>query len=409
MLKKAASIILSLLLLFNTALSAGAQEQDPKLNSRSDFTWGVSMHTPYWGAAYFDTNLEDQVHLAAELGCKLIRIDSHAPFEYLDKFMTLCWGYGIDVMLIVYFPGGETTGDQFSEEAISDYFYTFADRYNGKNGFGMAKYIQIDNELDHTLMMESYPDGNYVSGKDMSQYNQEYIANYARQVQAAIDGIKRADSDVKTIVNFVGDRHGFLDYLYANGIEWDITGIDWYSNIFREGITPFWVGDKIHELYGKPIIVCETNMFGKDEYFDENDPSNWDLLVEAFEDIYSKDYVLGCCIYELSDELITADDGGYDQEGHFGLLFTNEDGTIKEPKPVYYRFKEIFGGEDIEMPEYGEYLNKSGEIDFGDFTVSKAHRIWLTVGITAVVLGVLSLCTALFLIFELRKKRKSHQ
>ena len=150
-------------------------------------------------------------------------------------------------------------------------------------------------------------------------------------------------------------------------------------------------------------------MFGKDEYFDENDPSNWDLLVEAFEDIYSKDYVLGCCIYELSDELITADDGGYDQEGHFGLLFTNEDGTIKEPKPVYYRFKEIFGGEDIEMPEYGEYLNKSGEIDFGDFTVSKAHRIWLTVGITAVVLGVLSLCTALFLIFELRKKRKSHQ
>ena len=365
------------------------------------------MHSSNWGPAYFDANLEEQVHLAAEMGCRLIRIDSYAPFDYLDKFMMLCQGYGIKVMLIVYFPGGETVTSNFSEDAISDYFYMYADRYNGKNGFGKADYIQIDNELDHTLMMESYPDGDYVSGKDMSQYNQEYIANYAIQVQAAVEGVKRADSDVKTIVNFVGDRHGFTDYLYAYGIEWDITGIDWYSNIFREGITPFWVGDKIHELYEKPIIVCETNMFGKDEYFDENDPSNWDILVKAFDDIYSKDYVEGCCIYELSDELITADDGGYDQEGHFGLLFTNEDGTIKEPKPVYYRFKEIFGGQDIEMPDYEKYLNKSGGIDFGDFRVNKAHRIWLAVGAGAAVLGILSLCTAVFLILKLKKNQKS--
>lgn len=353
--KRILILVLAIIIAFGSSLSVGAAGKDPILNYRKDFSWGVCMHTNYWGAAYKDFNMEDQIHLTAELGCKLIRTDGSASEEYLDKFVKLCNGYGIKVMLIGYFPNGEVASDDFDAKAITDHFFNLSKRYDGKHGNGKVDYIQIDNELDHTLMVASYPDGNYKDGKEISHYNAEYLKNYKDQVNAAIKGIKDSGTDAKIVINFVNDRYGLMDYFYQNGVEWDVTGMDWYSKIFHHGDTPFWLGDAIYKRYKKPIIICETNIHGKDSTFNENDESNFDIMVEAFKDFYSRDYVLGCCIYELSDELISNEDGSYNQEGHFGLLFTNGNGTIKGPKPHYYRYKKIFGGGAVQKIDWQRY------------------------------------------------------
>lgn len=353
-LKKIVVLFLAVNLAFGYSFSINAAG-DPLLNYRKDFNWGVCMHTNYWGEAYKDFNMEDQIHLAAELGCKLIRTDGRASEQYLDKFMKLCHGYGIKVMLIGYFPGGETHTQDFDAEEIRKTFYELASRYDGKHGCGKADYIQIDNELDHSLMVASHPDGNYKNGKEISHYNKEYMDNYLAQVNAAIKGVRDSGTSAEIVINFVNDRYGLMDYFYQQNVDWDVTGMDWYSKIFPHGDTPFWLGDDIHKKYGKPIIICETNIHGKSEYFDEKDVTNFDVMVEAFEDFYSRDYVKGCCIYELSDELIFNEDGSYNQEGHFGLLFTNQNGTIKEPKPHYYRYKKIFGGKNLEKIDWQRF------------------------------------------------------
>ena len=385
-LKKILILILSVIITLNLPLSVNAAKKDPVLNYRKDFDWGVCMHTHIWGAAYAPINMEDQIHLAAELGVKLIRIDASSAEEHLDKFMKLCHGYGIKVMLIVYFPGNETHTSNFDATKITKYFYEIASRYDGKHGCGKADYIQIDNELDHTLMQASHPDGNYKDGQEISHYNPEYLKNYKDQVNAAIKGVRNSGSNAKIIINFVNTRYGLMDYFYQEGVDWDVTGMDWYSKVFHLGDTPFWMGDMIYERYKKPIIICETNINNKTASFDEYDVSNFDPLVEAFKDYYSRDYVKGCCIYELSDELISKDDGSYDQEGHFGLLFTNQNGTIEEPKPHYYRYKKIFGGKNLEKIDWQRFqvafdngidyvVNIKPEGSNSDFVQSEAEKV----------------------------------
>lgn len=327
---------------------------DKKLIGRDDFLWSSMFHAEPWGAPFKYENIEEAMHLAAKLGQKMIRIDGNSDLKWLDKAIKLANAYGIKVMLIIYTPNKTVKEPHKDLNAITEHYKNLASRYDGKQGYGKIDFIQLDNERDLPLLSAS-ADGKPAPNGDLPEHwNEEYLHNVTEQMKAAVKGVKESGNEAKTIINFCWKHYGMLQYFMDNGVEWDICGHDWYSDMMgafeRSGSTAYGIGEQVYEMFGKPIILCETNMFGKKADFDENDASNWDLFVRCMEDCYSKDYVIGFSVYELFDELrFDEHDNAYNQESHFGLVYCDLDGNIGDVKPIYRRMQNIIGGND-ELP-----------------------------------------------------------
>lgn len=324
---------------------------DPKLISRSDFLWSSMFHGESWGAPFTYENVEEAIHLAARLGQKMIRVDAIENTVWLDKVIKLSNAYGIKVMLIIYIPNKTVKEPHSDLNSVTEYFKSVASRYNGKQGFGKIDFIQLDNERDLPLLAASHPGKPAPNGDLPEDWNNEYLHYVTEQFKAAVKGVKESGNDAKTIINFCWKHYGMLQYFIDNGVEWDIIGHDWYSDMMcafeNSGSTAYGIGELLYEKFKKPIILCETNMFGKKADFDENNPSNWDLFVRCMADCYSKSYVIGFSVYELFDELrFDAHCNGYNQESHFGLVYCDLEGNIGDVKPIYRRMQNIIDGDD---------------------------------------------------------------
>ncbi len=328
---------------------------DPVLDYRKDFNWGSVMHAPGWGMPYRPDNLELQIKQLSDAGCTLLRVDGADNFSHIDKTVKLCNAYNVKVMLVVYIPNRTfDAGAKLDLEAVKTHFRIYATRYDGKHGCGKIDYIQIDNEMDVSLMGWT---GYETQGTEIGNYSASALEVTAKQVRAASEGIKSAGTDVKRIINIAWIHYGMLKYFKQVGIEWDITGHDWYQDMFSYGSDPneyYASGKEIYDLFGKPIIICETNMWfnvwnGQSVYPDYSKPSFWDPLIDALQDYYAKDYVVGCVIYEFYDEPMMQTSDAWNGEAHFGMMEVNENGSFKSAKPVYYRCRHLFGGSAGQM------------------------------------------------------------
>lgn len=342
--------------LTNVALIGSSFINDPILNYRDDFDWGSVMHAPQWGLPYRADNLELQIKQLAEMGGTLLRVDAVNNWSHLDKTVKLCNAYGIKVMLVVSIPG-RTYDPSVSVDldAIKKHFRKYATRYDGNHGCGKADYIQIDNEMDVSLMGWT---GVETHGKEIANYDAKALAHITKQVKAASEGVAEAGTDIKRIINIAWVHYGILKYFYQNGVEWDITGHDWYQDMFGYGGNAeefYGSGQELYNLFKKPIIICETNMWMNAYYKEGVEPPNyqlsswWDPLAQALKNYYEKDYVIGCTIYEFYDEPMH--NSG---EGHFGLNEVNTDGSFKAHKPMYYRAQYMFGGKAVEQKVWHE-------------------------------------------------------
>ncbi len=336
---------------FAVSLSASAVEtgkKDPVLKTRDDFAWGLNMHNNFY-AVYGTVNLEEQIHLAAEMGCTILRNNfNESDLGYNDMFVQLCNAYGIQVMLTCT---GHVTGDSFYDH---DLFKMIANRYNGKNGHGKIDYIQIDNELDlyFANLLGSYG-GSLGNGASISQYPAADLERVCKNVKKACAAVREADSDVRIVINAGWEHYGMFLYFVNQGVDFDVIGWDWYGDqavaYLSQGKTAFGIYDTLDSLFHKPIMICETNIWNSDPNVDENDPATWDRLVEICEDAYSKPNVIGCIFYQMCDQLNFEKDGTYDREAHFGFIYADKFGNMTGKKAAYDRFKHICGG--VTMPK----------------------------------------------------------
>lgn len=339
--------------LTNVALTFSSFIDDPVLNYRDDFDWGVVMHTPHFGMPYRPANTETQIKQLADMGCKLLRIDATDDLIQLDKTVKLCNAYGIKVMLIVYLP--DRTFDKtvsIDTEKIKKHYRTYTTRYDGKHGCGKIDYIQIDNELDVAIM---HTTGIINEGSQIYHYDADALKTITKQVKAASEAIKESGTDAKRIINIGWIHFGIMKYFYLNGVEWDVSGHDWYQDMFGYGGNVeelYGAGQEYYNLFKKPIIICETNMWmnaynGTTDYPDYYKSSWWDPLVKCLQNYYEKDYVIGCTVYEFYEEPMYQPTEEWYGEAHFGMMEIYEDGTFKSAKPIYYRLKHLYGGEDV--------------------------------------------------------------
>ena len=336
-------LITAVFVLLITASSFSVCAEDTPLVSREDFLWGVNRHSNFYHL-YGDINLEEQIHLMADMGAKIMRININTEdIASTDKTVKLCNAYGIKVMIIM---GCVRT---MGENNDTDYEYRmmnfFADRYNGKNGFGKVDFFQLDNEVD-----SYYYDQFGHNGYDyMEAYDIDFLKELASNFNNLSKAVRDADTDASVVINHNGKFPQFIDYLCNFNVDFDIIGIDWYSamseKLISHGQTPFARAKMLYDEYKKDIIICETNLTSNQDR-DENDVSNWDILIDIMNEAYSYPFVKGCIVYELCDEPYLEDVGSFNGEAHFGIINADRYGTMYEPKPIYYRLKNLWGGKD---------------------------------------------------------------
>ena len=108
-------------------------------------------------------------------------------------------------------PAPNSDGYQSSKEAsyisaLADRGRMIAARYAGK-----IDYIQIFNEVDIPCLVN----GQGGDGSNVNQFNQTWLAIYAKRFKAVNDAIKAENKSVKTVVNISYKHTGCL--LYTSG------------------------------------------------------------------------------------------------------------------------------------------------------------------------------------------------
>lgn len=84
----------------------------------------------------------------------------------------------------------------------------------------------------------------------------------AREAMRAImKGVRDGDPEAKTVVNFSWKHCGILEMLSADGLEWDINAIDWYSDMDKAADVNT-ILDRLFALPQQEVIVAEANQWG---------------------------------------------------------------------------------------------------------------------------------------------------
>jgi len=346
-----------------------------------DFLVGAAGH-PGWGQPTFwsgygssDAEIERQVHLLAEMGAKIYRLDAHDfTSDILERVITLCERYGIAVLAIVNVGSGANVPNQFK---------------------GRVKYYQVNNEMNVQAHKSASLDGTELSHFWMSAdteplpADKKYLDVMISSAIQTIKIIRAEDPDAKILINGTWIHYGFLDYAFAEfakaGVDIDLIGWDWYSDMEgnRDGFSPaaMTVRDGLnsaakymHDTYGKEIIICEYNMWvynfdktsiggskyvpflpgngnGKIDPFEEDniDVLMGPYLVNNIQYLYNnraENHIKGIMIYELIEE--PGQPNPF--EAKFGITYskmltpTGRNYQILGPKKAYYDVQKLLGG-----------------------------------------------------------------
>ena len=322
-----------------------------------DFIWGVNGHpdVPYC-PVYKTRNMPQQIKLAAELGCKMYRINSHYKtmddYEKLDAIVYEAAKYGMELMLVL-------------EDCNPLIVKSLATRYNGKNGHGRIKYFQMHNETSGHFVTQWY------EGHMREGYIMEKMNPYIKMFKDCAAALREAQPDCKIVINSASFSYFYFRILIENGVDFDVIGYDWYSRDHKclpyaknheNGLETF--EDLLDYLcsFKKEVIICEINEFPMFDLANETQKETIDkvntqntFLPDVTKQVAAyanKNPLLkGMIIYELLDESFDSypnDDptrtDDINGEAHFGLVYTNGKGDILQPKPVYAVMQQLMGG-----------------------------------------------------------------
>ncbi|MCL1973000.1 MAG: glycosyl hydrolase 53 family protein [Endomicrobia bacterium] len=339
-----------------------------------DFLVGVAGHpgnpvypsTTFTGYGHGDADIEKQIHLLAEMGAKIYRLDSNPPIDQLEKIITLCEKYGIELLLIT---GG-------TPSSVVRWFK------------GRVKYYQVGNEMN--LQAQKSGNGTQISHYWMSTdteplpADKKYLDVMISNTIQTIKIIRADDPDVKILINGTGVHYAFLDYAFEEfakaGVDIDLIGWDWYSFMENNRTTHSSAIDGLNSVakfmydrYGKDIIICEYNM--APSYFDMVQlnpqhipflPGNGNGIMDLFEEnnmdilvgpylvnniqyLYKnrgENHIKGIMIYELMEQ-----PGHLSQwEAKYGITYakmlnlSQRRYQILGPKAAYYHVQKLLGG-----------------------------------------------------------------
>lgn len=283
--------------------------------NQDKFQFGVCAHNPSHGCCtgYPKRMMTKHLELARDLGVKLYRVDvSRTDDEWLDELVRQSADMGLELMLIVY---------------DADYAGIIAERYRGK-----IRYYQVLNEIDCGAF-KKVPGQPDASGRKISHFDEEKLEAEAERCRRIIAALRSGDPDARICINGTWMHYGMIDYMLQNGVEFDVLGWDWYSNMEAGYGIESCVEDLLK--YGKDVLFCETNIWPHTH----TDKDRADYICGLMDFLYNhpSQRVIGMIVYELLDE----HGHSVESERSFGLVETDDDCNIIKVKDAYTAMQKL--------------------------------------------------------------------
>ena len=207
-----------------------------------------------------------------------------------------------------------------------------AEHYKGK-----IKYYQILNEIGGTVVK-----GPEFGGEEESDIDNQKYTQVKEWSKGAITAIRKIDPNAYIVIDSFWTHYKAVEMLIRDGIEFDILGWNWYSDMKMMGDKKLEDGSLLTEKlksFEKPIILAEVN--GAPVNGRVNEENQAKFIKEMADWAYNSGIINGFYVHELVDIAPTATR----KEGFFGLIKykKSSDGgyTYGDPKKAYEIYKEL--------------------------------------------------------------------
>lgn len=304
-------------------LGIGLYIQPVCASNKENFIWGVNGHSYVNNPTYPKEKLNDQIRKAANLGVTHYRINM-APgytngvydWSYMDSVVNTAETYGLKLYVVLYSSLGGTS------QELNSLCHDIASHYGSR-----IEYYQMGNEQDNRCIISG--DGSLTNMYDLAAYT-----DIREKLKAMSSGLKAGCPTAKRVINMGYKHTGFIELLNADGVEWDTTGLDWYSNMDGSSANMLTIVNKIGTYKQQEIIVSELNT--RDGNMSKTEQEQADYIqqnaVNAYESGHPK--LHGFFVYELLDEMAFTDG-----EGHYGLMYCDRSGNVGQEKIAYGAYK----------------------------------------------------------------------
>lgn len=313
--------------------------------TKDGFIWGVTTR-PHALSRYHPTLWKNQVGLASDLEVNYVRIDWEPEGRYNGKIDPI----GLSHALIkeveaqkmrIYLSFGENGKITGSSNPYQD-GYDLANQVVGANK-GHVDYYQLANEISsESLRGAEFP------GDKTSEYDLEKYAKIRDWLNGAIDGVKKADPQAKTVVVGQWTQIAFFDKLQEDGVNFDIIGWDWFSDMglmkdvkISDGT---YLVDKL-KSFNKPVILAEVGQRpdgNKEDGFVMDEDKQNQFISEMANWSHDSGFIKGFFAFELTD-VTNYDKGGYIDR--YGLVACEKSksgvGAVDHLRKVYSSYTDI--------------------------------------------------------------------
>lgn len=324
------------------------------MNSKMNF--GMNIHNGNYNS-YPAADIEKNINSCKELGMDIVRFNqsSVAPegIEEIKRVSNLCHANDMKLMLVV------DTRAYSSIESLDEIETKMAEYYKKLSSalLDAVDIYQIYNEMDVHCM-----GGNIANifltpadGKEKGEYDCVLWERSVAAVKGALKGMKEGYPEGKTCINFAWWHTALIYELYNQGLRWDITGIDWYSDCEEVSSIESLMNDVTAHIPDTDIMICETNYWMNlhHRYPEERKEAlkiaenryKWQAeWVPEFIDTLIKcnnPRLKAVIFYELLDEPnFEIDSGKYNGESHFGFIECDIKGQNQIKKPAFYALQE---------------------------------------------------------------------
>ncbi len=306
---------------------------------RDGFLWGVNGHS-YFSSGYAYSRLDQQLNAAADLGVGLYRINitpAYYPgsgtyyWNYLDEVVNKAYERGMKIVLVFYDGAEGAESEVYLRQRAQD----IAARYKGK-----IAYYQLSNETDiRCLNKYTVTDKEGIvhtydyDGTQTWQYDPVRYAVIRDRLRGLSEGVRAGDATAKRIINMGWKHTGFLELLNADGVQWELTGFDWYWG--TTGMLE--VLNKIQSYPQPEILITESDLKDGTHSATESDQAEYVRRTANAVYYQAPSKVIGYVHYELIDELGSL--ALPPSEQYYGLLYYGNQGLTA--KAGYYTYRDL--------------------------------------------------------------------
>ncbi len=268
---------------------------------------GITGH-PLNQHAYMNTPANTQIQLLKDMKMSYYRIDisTHADgtiwnTKKFDELRIAASNGGIKLLPTLFLNG--LSYKQTESEAFrvgKSLTYGFAKKY----GQYFDVYELGNEEESKIILSKSY------DGDSPSHYDATKMKILTAFLKGMDQGIKEGDEGSKTIINAGWKHYSYLKGLEAAGVNYDIVGYHWYSDM--DGVDPFVM---LKDVFTKPVWFTEIGKKHGTADGDEASQAKWTM--DFIEKSKKYSFVKAVMLYELFDQptLITPFIG----ERHYGV------------------------------------------------------------------------------------------